>query len=177
MPFIWCFKMGIQKWVPYSGNEVPTINHSKTHVQWSLLLASAILGISGLIELSLLAQAPYRLGYDEGVAFSGRQTFIVAALSAGVAFGFLALTVCKNGASGILMKVGATASVCLSVAGLAIWAIRPGNMAVHSIQSSLNMCLNNIRTTEGAKAKWAIRIGATNGTAIAWNDIAPDFPK
>jgi hypothetical protein len=142
-----------------------------------VVLVSVIFGILGLLELNSLAQFGYRLSYEEGVAFSNKQLLVIVASLGGAFCGGFGLILCEKRRKGAFMKVAATGSVSLSLVGLAILFISPGNLGVHSIRSAMNECVNNLRAIDKAKEEWALRNAATNGTEVSWEQITNSFPK
>ena len=139
------------------------------------MLASALLAIMALIELSSLMHFGYRLSYPEGIAFSRRQLFAIAASLCAAACGGVCLLL--NGGRGTFIRIAAKAAICLSLLDLAIWFISPGKLGIHSIRSAVNECANNLRAVEKAKQEWAMSNAVSNGTELRWEQISSAFPK
>src|SRR5207247_9671446 len=136
------------------------------------VFASGVLALLGLFEVNSLAHFAYRLSYEQGIAFWRTHRVVLLAFVGSAFCGVFGLSFRKS--AGFINAV-AILSVCASLAGLAILTISPGKMGIHSIRSAGNECVNNARRIDSAKEKWAIRTGATNGSAISWDDIASDF--
>jgi len=142
-----------------------------------VVLVSVLLGILGLFELNSLAHFGYRLSYEEGLAFSSKHLLVIAAFFGGAFCGGFGLRLCQKGRESAFMKLAATGSVGLSLVGLAILCISPGNLGVHSIRSAMNECINNLRAIDKAKEEWALHNTATNGTKVSWEQITDSFLK
>jgi len=142
-----------------------------------VVLVSVLLGILGVFELNSLVHFGYRLSYEEGIAFSRKHLLVIVAFFAGAFCGGFGLTLCQKWSGGAFMKLAATGSVGLSLVGLAILCISPGNLGVHSIRSATNECGNNLRAIDKAKEEWVLHNAATNGTKVSWEQITNSFPK
>ncbi|MGO8766932.1 MAG: hypothetical protein ACLQSR_17580, partial [Limisphaerales bacterium] len=66
--------------------------------------------------------------------------------------------------------------LCLSLIVL-LAMFSTSRLLVKSVLTAQNICINNVREIEAAKADWTQKNSATNGAAVTWNDIAPYFPN
>jgi len=140
-----------------------------------VLMISALLGLLGLFELNSLAHFEYRLSYDEGAAFSRKYLLTFASFVGGMFCGGAGLILLQKRNEGASMRLPARLSVGVSIVGLTIAFTSPGQMAVHSVASAFNICINNQRAFEAAKSKWERKNDATNRTDVTWDDISPYF--
>jgi hypothetical protein len=153
-----------------------SITSVKTPIAGVLLVASLLLGVLGLIEISSLINFRSHLSYNEGIAFSRMYWTAIAALL-GAAFCAISGIKLRRNTRSLFVQLATTASIGMAILGIAFLCIASGNMATHSVRSPLNECINNVRDLEKAKQAWAVRTGATNGTPVNREQIASEFPN
>lgn len=139
-------------------------------------VAGLLFSIFGLLSLFWLGQFPYRLSHLQEISFKKTYFLTPVFLIGGLACGITALCLTRRDSTR-LFKGGAWASVLLSLIGLILLRFDVGSWGVHSAPSALNICINNQRSIDTAKEKWALRNSATSGTEVNWDQITADFPN
>ncbi len=148
---------------------------SKTQLRVSTSVCAMLFSVLGIIGLFTLDRFPYRLSYEQGIHYQRIYSLTAVFLLGGLLCGVTALRLCYR-ESTRFMKRGVWGCVFLSLIGLAIFCLDIGDSGVHSIPSALNICINNLHSLDRAKETWALHSGATNGTEVSWDRIAPDLP-
>ncbi|MGD0350505.1 MAG: hypothetical protein ABSB84_09360 [Verrucomicrobiota bacterium] len=141
----------------------------KTWLAIGVKFGAPLFSILGACGFFVCNSYPYRIDYIQEANLDRFTIFTLASLLAGIFLGAIALRLSSqkrflNG--GLWLGV--------SLIGLAALFFDP-RLMVKSVLTAQNICINNQREIEGAKAEWAQRTGATNGTEIDCKDIAPYF--
>jgi hypothetical protein len=121
----------------------------------------------------LLLRYPYRIDYIQECNLNRTSAFTLASLVAGILCGLVSFTFYRRKSSSFAGMVS-FGSTLLAAAGLVVLFSTP-RLAVRSVLTAQNACINNARQIEAAKADWAQKHAATNGAEVTWNDIAPYF--
>lgn len=136
-------------------------------------LGALIFGVLGGVGFCFLIRYPDRIDYIQQVAFDKLSVLTLAFLIAGILFGIISLCF-SIGKSEYFTK--SIMGLCLSLIVLLAMFSTP-RLLVKSVLTAQNICINNVREIEAAKADWTQKNSATNGAALTWNDIAPYFPN
>lgn len=129
-----------------------------------------LLGATGYF---LLLRYPYRIDYIQAANFNTISVLTLASLAAAILCGLMSLSFCRRRSS-YFVKLVSWGCILLASAGLVVTFSTP-RLWVKSVLTSKNICINNTRQIEAAKADWAQKQGATNGATATWNDIASYF--
>jgi hypothetical protein len=129
-----------------------------------------LIGAAGYFSL---LQYPYRIDYLQEADFNKTTVLTLASLTGGFVCGLASLGFYRRN-SNFLAKVVSLGCILLAAGGLVMSFSTPC-LAVKSVLTAKNICINNARQIEAAKADWAQKHGATNGVTVAWIDIAPYF--
>lgn len=140
----------------------------------ALCFGSFLTATLGVISLIWLHQFPYRLSQSQSISYKHALFYTTTLLVGSVACGVIALRVTRR-ESGVVSKVGALGGVSMSLLGLIALCFDIGTVGVHSMPSAFNVCVTNQRILDGAKEVWTTSVGAQNGAAIDWNQIASEF--
>ena len=128
----------------------------------------SILGACGFFLCNLY---PYRIDYIQEANLDRIVILTLVFFVAGISCGIICLLLSEQ-KSKRFVKSGLW--ICISTVGFAALFL-DAPLGIHSVLTAQNICINNSRRIEAAKDEWAQRVGATNGTEITWNDIAPYF--
>jgi hypothetical protein len=134
-------------------------------------LCPPALSVAGGIGYFLMAQYSNRMDYIQAGYFNTISILTLACLVGGILSGVVSLRFCSESPSHRIKEV---LWLCLP-AILLVTSFATGSLLVKSVLSPCNMCMNNVRRIEVAKAEWAHRTGATNGAVVNWSDIASNF--
>ena len=141
---------------------------------WFVIIAGlgarlfSILGICGFLLLNLY---PDRVDYIQAAHFDRISILTLVSLAAGIFCGTIAWCF-SDQKSKRFIKGGLW--VCISFVVLIALFLDP-HLMFKSVVTAQNICINRAREIEAAKAEWALSTGATNGTEVTWNNIAPYF--
>lgn len=135
-----------------------------------------LLGAAGYF---LLLRYPYRIDYIQAANFNTISVLTLASLVGAILCGLVSLSFYRRWSS-FFVQLVCSGCILLAAVGLLV-AFSTPRLAVKSVLTAQNVCINNARQLEAAKADWAQKHGATNGAAVTWNDISPyftnEFPK
>jgi hypothetical protein len=129
-----------------------------------------LIGAAGYFSL---LQYPYRIDYIQQSHFNKITVLALVSLIGGILCGPVSFGFYRRKSSS-LAKVVSFGCILLAAVGIVASFSTP-RLAVKSVLTAQNICINNARQLEAAKADWAQKHGATKGAAVAWNDIAPYF--
>jgi hypothetical protein len=138
-----------------------------------LNIGAPLFTLIGAMGYFLLLRYPYRIDYIQEAHFNRISVLTLASLSGGILCGIMSLSFYRRRSSSFV-KVVSSGCIFLATAGLVVSFSTP-RLAVKSVLTAQNICINNIRQIEAAKADWAQKHGATNGTKVTWNDLASYF--
>jgi hypothetical protein len=128
----------------------------------------SILGVFGIVFCNLY---PYHINYKQAAIFDKISILTLVSFVGGIFCGIIALYLSDQKSKRFIKG---RLWIWISFIGLLACFFDP-RLMVKSVTSAKNICINHAREIEGAKAEWAQRTGATNGTEVTWNDIAPYF--
>jgi hypothetical protein len=143
----------------------------RTWLAVGVRIGAPLLSVLGVCGFFLLASYPDRIDYIQEANSDRIGVFTLASLVGGIFCGVTALYLCKQ-KSERFTKGGLW--ICVSFVGLAALSLDP-HLMLKSVVTAQNICINRARELETAKAEWALSTGATNGTVVTWNNIAPYF--
>ena len=146
-----------------------------TGIRTVLTGIGVLLSAAGLMALYLLGEFPYRLSEAEAGNLKKTLVLAVGLLVMGLLSGFVVLAMQRRNPNAG-PQIGGWASVVISSAGILMLWFDVGVWGVHSAPSSVNRCLNNQHLLDAAKAQWALRTDATNGSHVGWAEISGHFP-
>jgi len=129
-----------------------------------------LIGAAGYFSL---LQYPYRIDYIQQAHFDKITVLTLASLTGGILCGLVSLGSYRR-KSISLAKVVSFGCILLAAGGLVVSFSMP-RLAVKSVLTAKDICINNARQIEAAKAGWAQKHGVTNGTEATWNEIASYF--
>ncbi len=136
-------------------------------------IGAPLFTLIGAVGYFSLLQYPYRIDYIQQADFDKILVLTLASLTGGFVCGLVSLGLYRRKSSSPARMVS-IGCILLAAAGLVMSFSTP-RLAVKSVLTAKNICINNARQIEAAKADWAQKHGATNGATVAWNDIAPYF--
>jgi len=134
-------------------------------------LSPPAFSILGGIGYLVLIQFPNRLDCGQNIIFNRISILTLAFLTAGVLCGIISMRFYMPNAN---RRVKDLLWLCLP-AILLVTSFSTPSLLVKSVVSARDMCINNVRKIEAAKAEWVQRTGATSGAEINWNDITSYF--
>ncbi|MGA2029867.1 MAG: hypothetical protein ABSG87_07320 [Verrucomicrobiota bacterium] len=144
-------------------------NEGKTRIATGTKFFAALFSIIGVAGFFICNSYPYRIDYIQEANLDKFTILTLASLLAGIICGAVALRLSsqKRFQNGGLW-------IGISAIGLVAMFSDP-QIGIRSVLTAQNICINNQRKIEAAKAVWAQQTGATNGTEITWNNLTPYF--
>lgn len=130
-----------------------------------LITVGIICLISAFTLAAKVQSFPYRLNYEQRKTIHRMNGFFVASVCL-TPLGGIALIRSRDNRR--IRKLGWTCIV--SVPALVFFGI-PNQ--VHSITSTKNVCINNLRQIDGAKEQWALEKSIEGKPSVSMADIAP----
>jgi len=125
-------------------------------------------GILGGIGYLLLVRYPYRIDYFQQINFDKIALFTLVSLIIAISCGITSVGISRG------HRVGSALLLCVP-STLLLMVFTTPRLLVKSVLTEQNVCIKNVRLIESVKAEWAQRTGATNGTEVSWESIAPYF--
>jgi hypothetical protein len=144
---------------------------NKNRLAIVLSRGASVFSILGGIGILVLILYPNRINYIQQTHFNKISAVALLFLIIGIVCAWLSL--CASCGSARHYVKG----ICQVSIPLIILAVAVSNprLLFKSVLTAQNICINNERKIDAAKAEWAQRTGATNGAIVTWDKIAPYF--